>query len=60
MFYDEMMERDLKAPDVWDGLNDAYISQDDEFIMGADEYADYIYQQPQTFAREGPTENLQL
>lgn len=44
MFYDEMLERDLKAPDVWDGLNDAYIySQDDEFIMGADEYSDYLY-----------------
>lgn len=43
MFYDEMIERDLNAPDVWDGLDDAYISQDDEFIMGADEYADYLY-----------------
>lgn len=43
MFYDEMIERDLKAPDVWDGIDDAYISQDDEFIMGADEYSDYLY-----------------
>lgn len=37
MFYDEMIERDLNAPDVWDGIDDAYISQDD------DEYADYLY-----------------
>lgn len=44
MLYDEMMERDLNAPDIWDGIDDAYISQDDdEFIMGADEYADYLY-----------------
>lgn len=43
MFYDEMIERDLNAPDVWDGLNDTIYSQDDDFAMGADEYADYLY-----------------
>lgn len=45
MFYDEMMEHDLNAPDVWDGVDDAYIysQDDDDFAMGADEYADYLY-----------------